>query len=56
MTSEKKRLSTRRNAQKSTGPRSASGKAGVSRNALKHGLLSRHLIIAGDSQEVFSER
>ena len=55
MTTEKKAASNRRNAQKSTGPRSAAGKALVSRNALKHGLLSRHLIAEGESQEEFSD-
>lgn len=55
MTSEKKVESNRRNAAKSTGPRSTVGKAVVSRNALKHGLLSSHLIVAGESQEEFSE-
>ena len=55
MTTEKKAASNRRNAQKSTGPRSAAGKTLVSRNALKHGLLSRHLIAEGESQEEFSD-
>ena len=55
MTTEKKKESNRRNARKSTGPRSEAGKAVVSRNALRHGLLSRHLIIEGESQEEFSE-
>lgn len=55
MTSERKRESNRENARKSTGPRSAAGKAVVSQNALKHGLLSRHLIVEGESQEEFSE-
>ena len=34
----------RRNALRSTGPRTAAGKAVVRDNALKHGFLSRHLI------------
>ena len=55
MSSEKKTASNRRNAQRSTGPSSAAGKAVVSRNALKHGLLSRHLIVEGESHEEFSE-
>jgi len=55
MSTEKKAESNRKNAQKSTGPKSAEGKAVVSRNALTHGLLSRHLIIEGESQEEFSE-
>ena len=55
MSTEKKTASNRLNAQKSTGPRSAAGKTLVSRNALKHGLLSRHLIAEGESQEEFSD-
>jgi hypothetical protein len=38
MTSERKIAANRRNARKSTGPRTRSGKARVSRNALRHGL------------------
>jgi hypothetical protein len=33
-------LANRRNAQKSTGPRTEKGKAVVSQNAVKHGLLA----------------
>lgn len=45
MTSEKKIETNRQNALKSTGPKSFIGKANASRNSLKHGLLSQHLII-----------
>jgi hypothetical protein len=38
MTSAAKAESNRRNAQRSTGPRTAAGKARVSRNAYRHGL------------------
>lgn len=41
MTSERQRAANRRNAQRSTGPRTASGKANSSRNALRHGLSAR---------------
>ncbi len=42
----------RRNAQRSTGPTTPEGKARVARNALKHGLLARDVIIvAGDGKE-----
>ncbi|MGV8120692.1 MAG: hypothetical protein AB2L14_13110 [Candidatus Xenobiia bacterium LiM19] len=37
----------RKNAQHSTGPRTQKGKKKVSRNALKHGLLAREVIVAG---------
>ncbi len=36
-----------------TGPKSARGKASSSRNAQTHGLLSRHLIIAGEDRSEF---
>ena len=45
----------RRNALRSTGPRTAAGKAVVRDNALKHGFLSRHLIIEGESAEDFQQ-
>jgi hypothetical protein len=38
MTSEAKAAANRRNAKRSTGPRTASGKARASRNAFRHGL------------------
>ena len=41
--SARKRAANRRNAQKSTGPRTAEGKAVSSQNAVKLGLFSRHL-------------
>jgi hypothetical protein len=43
----------RLNAQKSTGPRTAEGKERASRNALKHGLLAREVVIAGEDPEEF---
>jgi len=48
----------RKNAQHSTGPRSEKGKRRVSRNAIKHGLLAKEIIISGvgfcESQGDFS--
>jgi hypothetical protein len=38
MTTERQKEANRRNAARSTGPRSAGGKARTSKNALKHGL------------------
>lgn len=53
MTSEKKTAANRRNCQKSTGPRTASGKAHASGNALKHGVLSDRLFLDDESPEEF---
>ncbi len=46
-------LANRRNAQKSTGPHTPRGKAAVSQNAVKHGLLTRHDVISSESQADF---
>jgi hypothetical protein len=47
-------IANRCNAQKSTGPRTLEGKAVVSQNAVKHGLLARrHALISSDSQQEF---
>jgi hypothetical protein len=43
----------RSNAQKSTGPRTAEGKATASRNAVKHGLLAEQVVIHGEDPEEF---
>ena len=43
----------RSNAQKSTGPRTAEGKERASQNAIKHGLLAREAVIAGEDPEEF---
>ena len=37
----------RRNAQKSTGPKTANGKAVSKLNALKHGLLAQTVVVRG---------
>ena len=41
----------RRNAKKSTGPRSAAGKAKSSRNAVKHGLLAGRIVLVDHKDE-----
>ena len=38
----------RKNAQKSTGPQTAEGKAVVSQNAVKHGLFAAEAVITGE--------
>jgi hypothetical protein len=51
MTSEARVRANRENARKSTGPKSPEGKARSSRNALKHGLLSEHILHFGEDPE-----
>ena len=45
MTSARQRQANQRNALQSTGPRTADGKRRASRNATKHGLLARDLLL-----------
>ena len=45
----------RRNALQSTGPKTAVGKAAVALNAMKHGLLSRELLLPGEDGTDLSE-
>jgi len=55
MTSQKQIEANRRNALKSTGPKTLDGKAIVSQNATTHGLRARHTVIDGESQTEFDE-
>jgi hypothetical protein len=50
MTSQRQIEANRRNAARSTGPRTPEGKAVVSLNALRHGLLSGQAVIQGESE------
>jgi hypothetical protein len=54
MATPSKAASNRRNAQKSTGPRSAGGKAKSSQNARKHGILTREVVLAEESRSDFA--
>ena len=55
-TSDRKLAACRENSLKSTGPRSAEGKAIVALNALTHGVMAKAMIIkSGDYQEDESE-
>src|SRR5437899_9481208 len=50
--SERRIQANRRNALRSTGPKSARGKRTVARNAIRHGLLAREVVItSGDGEE-----
>ena len=46
-TSAKQIAANRQNAEKSTGPRTPQGRAASSMNALKHGILSRQVLVRG---------
>jgi hypothetical protein len=46
-------LANRRNAERSTGPRTEEGKAAASRNATKHGLLGKRDIISSEDPAEF---
>ncbi len=53
MATEAQILANRLNAQKSTGPRTIEGKAVVSQNAVKHGLLAESDVITSESHADF---
>ena len=56
MTSPEKIEANRRNAQKSTGPRTPEGKSRSRWNALKHGLDAHAPVLPGESAEALQER
>jgi hypothetical protein len=53
MSTQSQILANRLNALKSTGPRTNEGKAAVSQNAVKHGLLAERDVITSESQADF---
>jgi hypothetical protein len=54
--SERTIQANRRNALRSTGPKTERGKRTVARNALKHGILAREVVITtGDGEESLEE-
>tara|TARA_B100000315_G_scaffold80326_1_gene73577 strand:+ start:659 stop:1465 length:807 start_codon:yes stop_codon:yes gene_type:complete len=55
MTSAKQMAANKKNAQKSTGPKTAKGKAVSKLNALKHGLLSQEIMLPGESEKALTE-
>jgi len=55
MTSAKKAEVNRRNALKSTGPKTPEGKAAVRHNAVKHGLLSKDVLLPGEDEAALKE-
>jgi hypothetical protein len=53
--SQKKIDANRRNAQKSTGPKTKEGKAKSSMNSIKYGIYSDKFLIKGEKKEDFDE-
>ena len=53
MASQKQIEANRRNALKSTGPKTDEGKAAVSMNALRYGLRARSILIPGENPEEY---
>jgi hypothetical protein len=54
MTTEAQVNANRANAQKSTGPRTAEGKAVVAQNAVKHGFWAQEVVIKGEDPQEFA--
>lgn len=54
MTTQKQVATNKKNARKSTGPKSAQGKATVAMNAISHGVLSQKLFLAGEDPAEFA--
>jgi len=54
MTTERKRAANARNARRSSGPRTAAGKARAARNRITHGLLSREALLPGEDRKKFA--
>ena len=55
MTTPKQIVANRRNARHSTGPGSPEGKAASSRNALKHGLRARDVVLVDETEAEFEK-
>ena len=55
MSSSAQIAANRQNATRSTGPKTPAGKAVASRNALRHGLLSRDAVLPDEDEDLFRE-
>src|SRR5262245_25161416 len=53
MASQRQIEANRRNARKSTGPKTPQGRGAVRLNGLKHGLNARTLVLKGESEDQF---
>jgi hypothetical protein len=56
MATEKQREASRRNARKSTGPRTVEGKDRSKYNAVKHGMTAKTPILPGEDEGAFTKR
>ena len=54
MSTDRQIDANRSNARKSTGPRSADGKARVAQNALRHGLAGRHIVLPNENARKYN--
>ena len=55
MTSERQKAANQANARHSTGPKTRKGKAVVRLNALRHGLLTRDVVLPGEDADAFED-
>jgi hypothetical protein len=55
LTSERQMAANRANALRSTGPKTAKGKAAIRLNALRHGLLARDVVLPEEDADAFEE-
>src|SRR4051812_28202092 len=55
MTSDKKAEANRRNALKSTEPKTPEGKEAIRYNAIRHGLLSKDILLPGEDEATLME-
>ncbi len=54
MTSVAQIISNRNNSTKSTGPKTEEGKSVVAKNALKHGILSRDIVLSSEDKTAYN--
>ena len=55
MTSERQKAANQANARRSTGPKTRKGKAIVRLNAVRHGLLTRDVVLPGEDADSFED-
>jgi hypothetical protein len=55
VTSERQKAANQANALHSTGPKTPEGKAAVRLNALRHGLLTRDVVLPGEDADAFED-